>query len=129
MKKKNNTTRNIIIGIVILVVIYFVFKNFKTNNTNTNTNATNSTPNNINNTPTQTQPACTNTTILKRGSKCDRVQWVQNYFNTKVLPKVVGTPLVEDGVFGEKTELAVKQITGYTQTSWSAFKSAVDQKY
>ncbi|HRO75949.1 MAG TPA: hypothetical protein PLP27_07365, partial [Crocinitomicaceae bacterium] len=76
-----------------------------------------------------TQVGCTNETVLKRGSKCDRVQWIQHYFNTKVLPKVTGTRLVEDGIFGEKTELAVKQITGSTKTTWTNFKSKVDQKY
>ena len=72
----------------------------------------------------------TNTTVLKRGDKADRVQWIQYYFNLYVVPKKQGlAKLTEDGIFGEKTEKAVKEVMGKNQTSWADFKNKVDSKY
>jgi hypothetical protein len=67
-----------------------------------------------------------NDTVLKKGMKGDRVQWLQDYYNKWVQPSRGGTKLVDDGNFGAKTEEAVKGTMGKTETSWTTFKSRVD---
>lgn len=50
-------------------------------------------------------------TILKRGMRGSEVKRLQEHYNDNLLPN--NSPeLVEDGVFGRKTESAVKSVTG-----------------
>ncbi len=79
--------------------------------------------------PSNIAPEVSNDTILKKGSKNDRVQWVQNYYNKYVVPKNGGTKLVEDGVFGSKTEAAVFHVMGKKTVSWTEFKKRVDYNF
>lgn len=68
-------------------------------------------------------PKVGNDTLLKKGMKAQEVQWLQYLYNKEYIPKNGGTKLAEDGVFGAKTEAAVKRVTG-TRTSipWSAWR-------
>lgn len=71
-----------------------------------------------------------NTTVLKRGDKAAEVKYIQFYYNQNFVNAFGNedhlTPLVEDGVFGEKTEAAVKLFTNKTSASWKEFHDAVD---
>jgi hypothetical protein len=66
-----------------------------------------------------------NNTELKKGSRNLEVKWLQHYYNEKLKPN---TTLATDGVFGDKTKLVVKTITGYETTNWTTFKNSIDNK-
>lgn len=67
-----------------------------------------------------------NNTTLKRGTKAQEVQWVQYYYNSKIAVPAGKTKLVEDGIFGAKTEAVVKTVTGQNSTTWTNFKAKID---
>lgn len=124
--------KHIIIALVAVVVLYFgwkMYKNYKS--TQEPGNLDNSSPS----TGTVTEGGISksvtmdNNTVLKRGSKGDRVDWVQYYFNKYVAEKKKMTPLARDGIFGAKTEAAVKATLGKTSTTWTEYKAHVESKY
>lgn len=122
----------IYIGVVVaLVVAYLIYRAWKAKKENapvtppTNFNTQTPTQTVVNNTPVTID----NNTILKRGSRNDRVQWVQYYFNKYVKDKKGMVRLDDDGIFGEKTEKAVKATLGKTTTTWTEFKNHVDTKF
>lgn len=67
-----------------------------------------------------------NNTTLKKGTKAQEVQWVQYYYNSKIAEPAGKTKLVEDGIFGSKTESVVKTVTGQSSTTWTNFKAKID---
>lgn len=75
-----------------------------------------------------TTSTCTNQTLLKRGSRCDRVQWVQFLYNKYYAIPQGKTKLVEDGIFGANTEAAVKTIMGTITTTYADFYNRIQSK-
>lgn len=122
--------KQIIIGLVIVVVLYTIFKVWKGKKQNSLP-----APSNVPvATASYTSPAggstseasgCTNSSILKKGSKCDRVQWSQYKIN-QVASKLGIAKLTEDSVFGSKTEAAFQKLLGKKTGSWNEVLSKVN---
>ncbi|MCO5258673.1 MAG: hypothetical protein M9916_00840 [Crocinitomicaceae bacterium] len=128
IQKKHKIYIGVAVALIVAYLIYRAWKAKKENvpavqPSNFNTQAPTQTV--VNNTPVTID----NNTILKRGSENDRVQWVQYYFNKYVKDKKGMARLDEDGVFGEKTEKAVKATLGKTSTTWTEYKDFVDNNF
>lgn len=118
----------IIIGIIILVILYLAYRyhRAKTDN-NIVPPPTGGTTGNNNATGTNSAlgSSCTNTTILKRGSNCDRVEWSQYEIN-RVASKIgISTKnkkgeykLDQDGKFGSDTEKAFQKLLNKKTASY-----------
>lgn len=127
--KKNK--KYILIGLGVVFIIYLIWKNRKGSNAfakNTTPIATSSVGSSNN---TSTSSGCTNTTVLKRGINCgprmpnNRVQWSQNKINQ--VASILGIQtLVDDGVFGEKTETAFQKLLGKKTGSWNEVQGKVN---
>lgn len=117
--KNKSTLKKVIIALVIIFVIYLIWKNIKGKNAQGSTTATGS--NSVSSGSSSTSSAssgCTNTTVLKKGSKCDRVQWSQYKINA--IRTILGIEkLAEDGVFGSKTEAAFQKLLGKKTGTWN----------
>lgn len=72
-------------------------------------------------------PVKGNDTVLKRGDKAVEVKYIQHEYNTKFVKNQDLEKLVVDGIFGEKTEKAVKLFTGKTSASYSEFMKALNE--
>ncbi len=130
---KKDMKKKLIIGVIILVVVIVVFRFLKKSKgstpgtpppsltTQTAPVAAPSAPSNPSSAPT-----CSNDTVLKRGSKCDRVEWVQYYYNKYVAIPLNKTKLDQDGAFGSKTESAVNAVLGKKTTTWSEWKKKLE---
>lgn len=126
--KKVSTPVKIFVTISLIIVIYLVYTKYKAKKETTTvadeTPVTPSLPNsNVGTT------AVNNDTILKKGSKNDRVLWLQGYYNKYVAPIDHKDKIEYDGIFGSETEKAVKHVMGTTSTTWTKFKSRVDYNY
>lgn len=114
-------TKKVIIILVVVLVLWIIWKNAKGRKSYTEPSDTTSTPS-VATAPT----GCTNTTVLKRGSKCDRVQWAQYKINTvRDILKI--ERLADDGVFGAKTESAFIKLLGKNSGTWNEVKAKADQ--
>lgn len=122
--------KQIIIGLVIVVVLYVIFKVWKGKNLNSTpsqTTAPVTTASYTSPTGSTTTGAsgCTNSSLLKKGSKCDRVQWSQYKIN-QVASKIGIAKLTEDSVFGSKTETAFQKLLGKKTGSWNEVLTKVN---
>ena len=70
-----------------------------------------------------------NTATLKKGTKSAEVRWLQWHYNQKIAKTKGLTYLSEDGIFGSKTEAAVKSILGKTTTSWAEWYNKLNNMY
>lgn len=124
--KKNK--KYILIGLGVIFIIYLVWKNRKGSNAfakNTTPIATGSNSSVGSSNNTSTSSGCTNTTVLKRGDKCDRVQWSQYKINQ--VATIIGIAnLSEDSVFGAKTETAFQKLLGKKTGTWNEVQSKVN---
>lgn len=125
--KKN---KKAIIIIVVIIILIFVVRAIKSRLDTANDLETGAAQtgggSNISTTPT-TKP-CDNNTILKKGSNCkQQVQWSQYEIN-KVVSQLGISKLIEDGVFGSKTEAAFSKLLGKTTGSYSEVFNKVKTK-
>lgn len=133
--KKINNAIYIVIAVVIVFLIWKnrdKIKNFITGRKAEDKDMAEKSANNTPSTGTSSTGAketVTNDTILKRGSRNDRVFWVQSHFNKYVAPAKNLKKIEWDGIFGEETEKAVKATLGKTSTTWTEFKKHVESKY
>ncbi|TXI86451.1 MAG: hypothetical protein E6Q36_09360 [Chryseobacterium sp.] len=120
--KKISTPTKILIAVIILVIIIVVIRKKRAKQAEETTIKT---PNKAI-TGITTKPAliCENTTPLKKGSKCDRVEWAQYEIN-KVASKIGIAKLAQDGIFGTKTEAAFKKLLGKTSASYAEVRNKV----
>jgi|GEM_PF-6515925 len=122
--------KQIIIGLVIVVVLYTIFKVWKGKKQNSLpapstapvTTASYTSPTGS---ATTGASGCTNSTILKKGIECDRVQWSQYKIN-QVLKQLGIAKLADDGVFGSKTETAFQKLLGKKTGSWNEVLTKVN---
>jgi hypothetical protein len=116
----------------------------KSNDSSKGSNASNNSSSSSNNSNSSTPappkvsssdlPILGSDTILKRGDKAAEVKYIQHEYNTVFLKNIEEktgekmTKLSEDGIFGEKTENAVFELTGKKSISWNAFKKEIDEQ-
>lgn len=66
-------------------------------------------------------------TVLSKGDKAIEVKYIQDYYNSKVVPFAQNkSKIANDGKFGDQTLAAVQFVTGQTTTTWNQFKNTVD---
>ncbi len=123
-KPMSKQTKMILFVVVVFLVIYIYVKFFKPSDGSgadeyplstgggTSTNSTSTGLKDLG-----------DSTILKNGSKGKQVQWLQYLYNERYATPKNLTKLKEDGIFGSKTEKAVKGLTGRTQISWTDWKT------
>lgn len=126
---KNKKALAALAVLALLLVGYFTKEKwlplFKKNAATTPTNGTTAT-NNTNSTNSSSgtssnSTAIDKTVILKRGDNNNSVKELQRLINTKLNPPLV--KLVEDGVFGAKTEAALLQVYGANIASINQFNA------
>lgn len=127
--KLNPNTKKIVIGAVVVIVVFLIAKAIMSKRGNTKETATAGTTATASGTAnivsSGTTAGCTNTTVLKKGSRCDRVQWSQYKIN-QVYGRLGISPLTEDGIFGSKTEAAFQKLLGKKTGTWTEVKSKAD---
>jgi hypothetical protein len=111
-KKTNKTTRNVIIGLVVIIAGIFIFKKIKENKDKNNKDEV-PPPNTKNSggSSGSSATALTNQSVLKRGMSNQYVSWAQFEIN-KVYQQLGIEKLVQDGIFGENTEKAFQKLLG-----------------
>lgn len=119
-QKKNQRIAIIAIIVVIILVIAYRMRN-KSSKTETIPGTTTTYTSSA-----STLPKLGNNATLKSGTKAEEVKWVQSYYNSKIAVPLNKTKLAVDGIFGPKTQAAVKSVTGSTSTSWTVFKQTID---
>lgn len=121
--KKISTPVKILIVVILLVIIVVAIRKYRASKQENASTAT--TPIKASSGIT-TKPAliCENTTVLKKGSKCDRVEWAQYEIN-KVASKLGIAKLAQDGIFGTKTEAAFKKLLGKSSASYAEVRDKV----
>lgn len=116
----------IIGGVILIVIIFIIVKVVRAKKLNSTPIASTTTSTaSVTSTGTSSAGTCSNSTILKRGTKCDRVQWAQYKIN-KVSSKLGIAKLVDDGIFGSKTEAAFQKLLGKKSGSWNEVQAKVD---
>lgn len=127
--KLNPNTKKIVIGAVVVIIVFLIAKAImsKKGNTKDTTSSTGgtATASIVSAGTTTTTAGCTNTTVLKKGTRCDRVQWSQYKIN-QVYGRLGISPLTEDGIFGSKTEAAFQKLLGKKSGTWTEVKSKAD---
>lgn len=126
MKNKN---KYIIIGLIVLIIVWLVWKRRK--GTTAHKTAGTTTSGSSGSLPissggsTSTSSGCTNTTVLKRGTICDRVQWSQYKINQAASMLGIAR-LADDGNFGSKTESAFLKVLGKKTGTWNEVNDKVN---
>lgn len=123
----------IIYTLIALFVIWIIWKNVKGNRaytqptTTSNPNiATNSVTTGTNSGTSSSGFSCTNETVLKKGMKCDRVQWCQYKINQ--VASILGiAKLTNDSIFGSKTEQAFQKLLGKKTGTWNEVREKCNQ--
>lgn len=117
--KQKKNTRMILFAVIAVIVIVLIIRSRKPESLKTSEKPSGSPV-------SKSLPSLGPNATLKSGTKAQEVKYVQDYYNTQVASPLGKTKLVVDGIFGPKTQAAVKSITGTTSTTWNAFKQRVD---
>ena len=116
---------NIAIGIaIVLIIIVLVFR--KKGQEDPTTTNTSSGSGSSSSSGTSLKSVGKNG-VLKYGVKAVEVKYIQDYYNKKLAVPLNKTKLVVDGIFGTKTQAVVQTITAKNWTTWTEFKSKIDQ--
>lgn len=122
--EKQKKQQRIAIGIIVGVILLALLIKYGLRPKDT-TNATSSSGSGSSGSGSSGLASLGSNTTLKRGSKGQEVQWVQYAYNKYRATPLGTTKLAQDGVFGPKTEAAVKSVTGSTSTTWTKFQGIV----
>lgn len=126
--KKISTPVKVVAGLAIIIVVYLIYTAYKAKkDVSDQVNETPVTPSAPNSNPGTA--TVNNDTVLKKGSKNDRVLWLQGYYNKYVVPIDRKDKIKYDGIFGDETLKAVKHVMGTDSTTWTKFKARVDYNY
>lgn len=120
--KKETKTWLIVGGSVAVILIFLLYKKNKVSELpNPNSPAPTPEP------PTVNLTSVGAYTVLSKGDKAIEVKYIQDYYNSKVVPFAQNkSKIASDGKFGDQTLAAVQFVTGQTTTTWNQFKNTVD---
>lgn len=122
-KPMQKQTKVVLIVILVLALLWFYFRRDK-NETTATSNLSDSSGGGGTGTGTNSGlKDLGHDTILKKGSKGLQVKWLQELYNSKYAEPKGLTKLATDGIFGAKTESAVKGLSGKTSISWGAWRT------
>lgn len=123
---KQKKTQQILIGVLVVVILIALYLKFRKPK---DSNEVSISSGGTSNTPTSSgMKRVGNDTVLKYGTKAEEVKWVQTLYNSIYAVPLGKTKLTVDGIYGTKTQAAVKFVLGKTTTSWTEFKRFVDNK-